>query len=340
MTFPECDINPSEGYLWLHVSLLSIAAIIVIASFVSQLKDTAPYGRHALNNPAAKDWGFPIPQRIGHIISDALPGIFLFLFVYLMYAGFEPFKAFSQVDGVNIVLVIGWLAHYVYRGVIHPLVTPYSARSVAVGITLAGIFPNCLFSYLIAAQIGCTKYPRHWSRDPRFIIGVVLYCVGYGINRWADLTLRRLRLKARHANDRSPPRLLPSSDLNAPISSLPDASPPLSHSISPPPSLGEKNTDPKLDLRVCKPDVQSLGYIFPQEGLFKIVICPNYFGEMVEWFGFALASWSYPSLGWALFATSTFIPRSLAHRKWYWDHFPEEMARYGPNRKALIPGVL
>ncbi len=87
-------------------------------------------------------------------------------------------------DAVNVVLALGWLVHYVWRGAITPLIMPYSSPTVALGITLAGIFPNCIFGYLIAAQLGCTVYPSGWERDPRFIIGVVLYCVGYVTNRW------------------------------------------------------------------------------------------------------------------------------------------------------------
>ena len=29
--------------------------------------------------------------------------------------------------------------------------------------------------------------------DPRFLLGVIIYLLGYVINRWADYTLRRLR---------------------------------------------------------------------------------------------------------------------------------------------------
>lgn len=36
--------------------------------------------------------------------------------------------------------------------------------------------------------------------DPRFILGIFLFCTGFVINRWADLTLRALRNKPERKN--------------------------------------------------------------------------------------------------------------------------------------------
>mgnify|MGYP001807588480 CR=1 FL=1 len=59
-------------------------------------------------------------------------------------------------------------------------------------------------------------------------------------------------------------------------------------------------------------------------------------GELIEWAGFAVGTWSWPALSWLLFCTSTFVPRALTHLRWYRDTFPE----YPRSRKALIPFVL
>ncbi len=69
MSFPHCDVRDLEGLLWTHVALLSLCAILVLASFNAQFKDAAPYGRHA-DPQKAKAWGFPIPQRVGHTVSS------------------------------------------------------------------------------------------------------------------------------------------------------------------------------------------------------------------------------------------------------------------------------
>jgi 3-oxo-5-alpha-steroid 4-dehydrogenase 1 len=78
------------------------------------------------------------------------------------------------------------------------------------------------------------------------------------------------------------------------------------------------------------------GYRVPRGGAFDYVSCPNYLGEIVEWTGWALATWSLAGLAFALYTTANLAPRALAHHGWYREHFPD----YPPARRALIPFVL
>lgn len=78
------------------------------------------------------------------------------------------------------------------------------------------------------------------------------------------------------------------------------------------------------------------GYVIPQGGFFRWVSCPNYFGEIVQWTGWAIATWS---LAGALFAFWTFAnlaPRAIAHHRWYKSKF----SNYPEGRKALIPYLI
>jgi steroid 5-alpha reductase family enzyme len=118
-------------------------------------------------------------------------------------------------------------------------------------------------------------YPQHWLVDPRFIIGVVIFIVGFVINRWADQKLRALR------------------------------------------KLGETE------------------YYLPQGGLYKWISCPNYFGEIVEWVGWAIATWSVPGAIFAIWTFANLAPRAYSHHAWYKKEFPD----YPKDRKALIPRV-
>lgn len=77
------------------------------------------------------------------------------------------------------------------------------------------------------------------------------------------------------------------------------------------------------------------GYKIPYGGLYRWVSCPNYLGEILEWTGWAILTWSLPGLAFALWTFANLAPRALAHHSWYQQHFTD----YPKERKALIPGV-
>jgi 3-oxo-5-alpha-steroid 4-dehydrogenase 1 len=78
------------------------------------------------------------------------------------------------------------------------------------------------------------------------------------------------------------------------------------------------------------------GYRVPRGGLFDYVSCPNYLGEIIQWIGWAVATWSFAGLAFALWTTANLLPRALAHHRWYRSHFPD----YPQQRRALLPFVL
>jgi 3-oxo-5-alpha-steroid 4-dehydrogenase 1 len=78
------------------------------------------------------------------------------------------------------------------------------------------------------------------------------------------------------------------------------------------------------------------GYKVPRGGLFRYVSCANYFGEIVEWFGWALATWSLAGLGFAVWTVANLAPRARSHHLWYRRTFPD----YPPERKALVPFLI
>ncbi|MBL7113633.1 MAG: DUF1295 domain-containing protein [Bacteroidales bacterium] len=78
------------------------------------------------------------------------------------------------------------------------------------------------------------------------------------------------------------------------------------------------------------------GYSIPQGGLFKYISCPNFFGEILEWGGFALLTWSPAALAFLIWTLVNLIPRGLDHHRWYKKRFPD----YPGNRKAVLPYIL
>ena len=68
-------------------------------------------------------------------------------------------------------------------------------------------------------------------------------------------------------------------------------------------------------------------------GMYRWISSPNYFGEIIIWTGWAIATWSLPGLAFAVWTIANLIPRARAHHSWYREHFPD----YPQDRKSLIP---
>ncbi|MCB9760811.1 MAG: DUF1295 domain-containing protein [Alphaproteobacteria bacterium] len=78
------------------------------------------------------------------------------------------------------------------------------------------------------------------------------------------------------------------------------------------------------------------GYKIPRGGAYDWVSCPNYLGEIVEWCGWALATWSGAGLVFALWTLANLAPRAVTHHRWYQETFPD----YPKERRALLPFVV
>lgn len=77
------------------------------------------------------------------------------------------------------------------------------------------------------------------------------------------------------------------------------------------------------------------GYRIPQGRWFNWVSNPHYLGEMVQWTGWAILTWSWAGLAFALFTFCNLAPRAIANHRWYRDTFPN----YPAGRKILIPAI-
>ena len=80
------------------------------------------------------------------------------------------------------------------------------------------------------------------------------------------------------------------------------------------------------------------GYKIPRGGMFTFISGANFFGEIVEWCGFAIAcGGAFAPVAFALSTAFNVGPRAVQHHGWYLEKFKEEYAALG--RKALIPFV-
>eukprot|EP00307_Rebecca_sp_RCC1486_P005611 CAMPEP_0119424114 /NCGR_PEP_ID=MMETSP1335-20130426/31822_1 /TAXON_ID=259385 /ORGANISM="Chrysoculter rhomboideus, Strain RCC1486" /LENGTH=250 /DNA_ID=CAMNT_0007449627 /DNA_START=1 /DNA_END=753 /DNA_ORIENTATION=- len=78
------------------------------------------------------------------------------------------------------------------------------------------------------------------------------------------------------------------------------------------------------------------GYKIPRGGMFEYVSGANFFGECLEWSGFAIACWSFPAVAFALSVWFNIGPRAIQHHRWYKSKFDD----YPKQRAALVPFLI
>ncbi len=76
-------------------------------------------------------------------------------------------------------------------------------------------------------------------------------------------------------------------------------------------------------------------YSIPHGGMFRWVSSPHYLGEIIQWTGWAILTWSLAGLAFALFTFCNLAPRAISNQAWYRGQFPG----FPSERKILIPGI-
>lgn len=172
----------AESYqLTLQIAGAYLLLIIVGGFFVK-----APYGRFASNQ-----FGFSLPPRLGWFLME-LPATLSFVFFY--------FQGEHRFELVPLFFLGIWLLHYGNRGFIFPFlmrVAKGQKGTFSIMIVLAGWFVTILHGYLNAVFISqlSTHLTPAWFTDPRFIIGIGIYFLGFLLNLHCDHIIRRLRTK-------------------------------------------------------------------------------------------------------------------------------------------------
>lgn len=78
-------------------------------------------------------------------------------------------------------------------------------------------------------------------------------------------------------------------------------------------------------------------HYIPRGGMYKYVASANYFGELTEWLGYAILTWSLGGLAFAVWTFANLAPRARSIHRRYIAEFGDEYARL--NRKYIIPFI-
>tara|TARA_B100001250_G_scaffold37257_4_gene29801 strand:+ start:42 stop:779 length:738 start_codon:yes stop_codon:yes gene_type:complete len=76
-------------------------------------------------------------------------------------------------------------------------------------------------------------------------------------------------------------------------------------------------------------------YVVPTGFLFKKITSPNYFGETIEWLGWALLTFNFAGFVFFIWTIFNLLPRAISTHKWYHSKFKD----YPKNRKIFIPYI-
>ena len=245
--------------LFLIVMAVLAAIIFIILYYVE-----AGYGM--LFN---KRWGFPIPNKIAWICME-MP---VFIIMFIIWAGSE-----RKHEVVPLIFFLLFELHYIQRAFIFPLLMKGKSK-MPMGIMCMGIIFNILNGYMQGEWIFYLApdnlYTTQWLHTPPFIIGILLFFTGMGINWHSDYIIRHLR----------------------------------------------KPGDTK--------------HYLPKGGMFNYVTSANYFGEIIEWCGFAILTWSASGAVFAWWTIANLVPRANTLYHKYKKMFGNELG----NRKRVIPFV-
>ena len=78
-------------------------------------------------------------------------------------------------------------------------------------------------------------------------------------------------------------------------------------------------------------------HYLPKGGMFRYVTSANYFGEFMEWVGFAILTWSWAGAVFALWTFANLAPRAARIYDLYSQEFPDELDTH--KVKRILPFI-
>lgn len=249
-----------------HIYLYVMSGLAIIVFIALNFVD-AGYGI----NYSSK-WGKGISNKVAWFLME-FPIFFSMIVIYLC--------SDRRMEIVPIILLLIFQIHYFQRAFIFPFLLKGKSK-MPLTIMFLGITFNILNSvmqgYWIFFESPDGYYSLAWLKDPRFIIGVILFFSGMVINLRSDYIIRHLR----------------------------------------------------------KSDEDTRHYL-PKGGLFKYVTSANYFGELIEWLGFAILTWSVSGLVFFIWTFANLVPRARSTHQKYKKEFATEIKE--KNLKRIFPFI-
>ncbi len=255
------DILSSAFYIYLWV-MIGIAAVVFVALYFVK----AGYGMFVSDK-----WGKTINNKVAWFLME-FPIFLAMIVIWLL----SP----HRFDIVPMVFLLIFEIHYFQRSIIFPWLMKGKNSRMSLGVMFCGIAFNILNAIMQGYWIFFESYNQDyhafglsytdiaWLWSPWFIIGTILFFLGFYVNLRSDYIIRHLR----------------------------------------------------------KNDEDTKHYL-PEGFMFEYVTSANYLGELMEWLGFAILTWSLSGLVFFIWTFANLVPRADAIYKRYHTEFAEIMDR-------------
>ncbi|MBR6175488.1 MAG: DUF1295 domain-containing protein [Bacteroidales bacterium] len=266
---PEFLTSAFNIYLWVMIAL----AVVV---FISLYFVKAGYGVFVSDK-----WGKTINNKVAWFLME-FPIFLAMIVIWLL----SP----HRFDIVPLVFLLVFEVHYFQRSIIFPWLMKGKASKMSLSVMFCGIAFNILNAVMQGYWIffesykcdyhvfGLSYQDTAWLWSPQFIIGLVIFLIGFYVNLRSDYIIRHLR----------------------------------------------------------KSDEDTNHYL-PEGFMFEYVTSANYLGELTEWLGFAILTWSLPGLVFFISTFANLVPRADALYKRYKVDFGEIIER--KKLKRVFPFV-
>ena len=156
--------------------------VLAVFVFIALFFIKAGYGMFQ-----TKQWGWSIHNKTGWILMEC-PAFIIMLYLWSGYSNrfmLEPFIFFLLFE-----------LHYFQRTFVFPFLMKGKSK-MPVSIMLMGVIFNSINAFLLAESIfGHTPeqmYGHDWLMKPQFVIGLIIFFTGMGINMHSDHVIRNLR---------------------------------------------------------------------------------------------------------------------------------------------------
>ncbi|XP_068603519.1 3-oxo-5-alpha-steroid 4-dehydrogenase 1 [Brachionichthys hirsutus] len=158
-----------------------IMVLMAACTFVTLLFENVPYGRYA-----SSKYGLPVNVRLAWFVQE-LPALAVPLFLVFWTTSAKTALL------PNRVLIVMYFCHYIQRSLVYPFLIRGGNATPFASFVLAFVF--CIYNgYMQIRYLShYAEYPARWVTHPRFIIGSVLWLVGWLLNVHSDHILRSLR---------------------------------------------------------------------------------------------------------------------------------------------------